>query len=471
MSKVLAQSNIRIIPRDEGFLNRKVGTKGEVFYDQNTNTLRLYDGDTVGGFSLAKTDLSNVIDEAFKAKVLSSIDQTDIVTIGPSLPETPTRGQFWLNSKSNSLYLYSGTAWIQTFPFKNDSAIAEIEFPSNPAVGDTFTSNSAHWKWDGQVWGLEPIVPNLTVSNNLNITGTVSGLNLSDISDVDVSSATNGQSLVYNGTSQKWVPSSSSSFNGGTITNPLIINNNTATTGTSSGALRITGGVAIGDDLYVAGTITVEDENLDLKSKANLRFFTANNQHYVGFTASDSTTQSKIYVLPSSDGSSGQFLRTNGSGVLSWASASGAGGGTPPGGLNKQIQFNDNGAFAGNPTFTFDQGLSLITVPSLTATGTVIVSADVESTSASTGSLNVVGGVGVEGQINVSGLTSTFTGNTPSTSTITGTIVVTGGVGISGQVNVGDTVSAPTQPTSSSHLTNKRYVDANILAFSVAFGA
>jgi hypothetical protein len=64
-----------------------------------------------------------------------------------------------------------------------------------------------------------------------------------------------------------------------------------------------------------------------------------------------------------------------------------------------------------------------------------------------------------------------FSGNTSSTSTTTGTIVVTGGLGVSGRINAGSTVSSDTAPSAADHLTNKRYVDANILAFSIAFGA
>lgn len=45
------------------------------------------------------------------------------------------------------------------------------------------------------------------------------------------------------------------------------------------------------------------------------------------------------YTLPAADGTSGQVLSTNGSGTLSWATASGGGGGTP-GGLTGDYQIN-----------------------------------------------------------------------------------------------------------------------------------
>jgi hypothetical protein len=60
-------------------------------------------------------------------------------------------------------------------------------------------------------------------------------------------------------------------------------------------------------------------------------------------------------------GQNGYFLQTNGNGVLTWA-ATGAGNITPPGGSNTQVQFNDEGEFAGSANFTFDQDVSTLRV-------------------------------------------------------------------------------------------------------------
>lgn len=43
---------IRIIPRPDDFLDRNVGASGEVFFDKQANTLRVYSGKQAGGFSL-----------------------------------------------------------------------------------------------------------------------------------------------------------------------------------------------------------------------------------------------------------------------------------------------------------------------------------------------------------------------------------------------------------------------------------
>ena len=67
------------------------------------------------------------------------------------------------------------------------------------------------------------------------------------------------------------------------------------------------------------------------------------------------------------------------------------------------------------------------------ASGAVTMTQGTASTSTGTGTLVVTGGVGVSGAIY--GASQVLTGGTASTSTGTGTLVVTGGVGVSGAVN------------------------------------
>lgn len=48
-------------------------------------------------------------------------------------------------------------------------------------------------------------------------------------------------------------------FNGGTVANPIIINNATATTSAGDGALEVIGGVGIGQNIAISGTIVKDD--------------------------------------------------------------------------------------------------------------------------------------------------------------------------------------------------------------------
>ena len=45
-------NRIRIIPRKDDFLDRNVGSSGEIFYSKDTNALRLYSGNDKGGFEV-----------------------------------------------------------------------------------------------------------------------------------------------------------------------------------------------------------------------------------------------------------------------------------------------------------------------------------------------------------------------------------------------------------------------------------
>lgn len=378
-----------------------------------------------------------------------------------------------------------------------------INFPNSPTLNQTFTEGSTTWFWSGTAWEIQPITSpvftslstsgNASIGGNLgvtgvingtlngnvtgNVTGTVSDLsnhNLDDLGDVVVGTPVNGDVLGWSSAANRWQPLQFSGFSGGTVPNPINISSTTASTNSASGALRVAGGAGIVDDLYIGGHVVVEDEFLRIGTRGELRLSDSDNTNYVGFKAAINVSSNIIWTLPDTDGDPGQFLRTDGSGTLSWATAAGGGGGggeTPPGGSNTQVQFNNNGSFGGNINFTYNTATTTLNVPTLIATGVATFTDNTVSSSSTTGAVKVTGGVGIQGQINVAGATNKFTSSTASTSTSTGAVVITGGVGIGGGLNIGSTVTASTAPTSADHLTNKRYVDANILAFSVAFGA
>jgi hypothetical protein len=83
----------------------------------------------------------------------------------------------------------------------------------------------------------------------------------------------------------------------------------------------------------------------------------------VSFTGSNINLGS-IANLHIQGGTAGYYLQTNGAGNLLWAAAGGGNGGGTPGGTNTQVQFNNEGAFLGVSSFTFDKLTGLLTVPS-----------------------------------------------------------------------------------------------------------
>ena len=75
--------------------------------------------------------------------------------------------------------------------------------------------------------------------------------------------------------------------------------------------------------------VTIDDSNnLTLPAQADLRFADADSSNWVAFQAPATISSNVTWTLPSTDGTSGQVLSTNGSGTLSWATASGGGGGS-----------------------------------------------------------------------------------------------------------------------------------------------
>lgn len=362
-----------------------------------------------------------------------------------------------------------------------------LTFPSSPQLNDEYTQGSTTWKYNGEAWIIVPpsiveyteaTVAELTVTTNASIRnttllGTVTGLDMNDLSDVSITNPNNADLLQYNSSTDSWsaAPAAAAGqFTGGSISNPLFINNDTPATNVNTGSLRVGGGVGIVSDMYIGGNINVQGAQVNVNTGGALRWYNSDDDGYIGFVA-PSNAGSVTFTLPATDGSSGQFLRTNGSAQLTWASAVSASGGTPPGGLDTQVQFNDSNDFQGNSSFTFNSVSQSLTVPDLTTTGWITVQDTSEADDINTGSIQTAGGVGIEKQLHVGGAINTFTGGTSSSSINTGTVVVTGGIGVSQEIHAGSTVSSATAPTETEHLTNKQYVDANILAFSIAFGA
>jgi hypothetical protein len=80
------------------------------------------------------------------------------------------------------------------------------------------------------------------------------------------------------------------------------------------------------ETIYLAAANgTSVDGLLNLNTQAELRFYDSDGSNYVGFKAPATVTANKMWILPATDGTSGQVLSTNGSATLSWVTASGGG--------------------------------------------------------------------------------------------------------------------------------------------------
>jgi plastocyanin len=148
MSKIPVLTAVRIIPRESGFLNRRSGSRGEIFYDQASNTLRLFDGNNLGGTSLAKSDLSNVSNLDFIAKAASVGLGSASLTVSEDPPENPLSGEIWFDTDTAVLYVYyedgDSGQWIQ--PSSNSlisssgASSGTIGFSNIAVIGQTSVS-------------------------------------------------------------------------------------------------------------------------------------------------------------------------------------------------------------------------------------------------------------------------------------------------------------------------------------------
>ncbi len=169
-------ANLRLVGRNTDFLDRKTGQRGEIFYDQQQNELRLYDGNIAGGVTIARADqtaapdLSNVNNLVFKAKA-EAAGVIGGATINATPPTSPQFGQLWFDVDTGVLYVYynDGTSnqWVQP---------ASIQYGGPGGGGSGVT-------------------------------------NLDGLTDVTLTSPTTGQVLKYNGT--VWVNDTDSTGGGG----------------------------------------------------------------------------------------------------------------------------------------------------------------------------------------------------------------------------------------------------------------
>ena len=80
---------------------------------------------------------------------------------------------------------------------------------------------------------------------------------------------------------------------------------------------------------------------------------TANGVNYVAMKSADALAANLTFTLPAADGTNGQYLQTNGSGALAFATVPT----TAPGGTTGQVQYNNAGAFGGLSSGTSGQAL------------------------------------------------------------------------------------------------------------------
>jgi plastocyanin len=173
MSRVaqITTGYLRIIPRDSDFLNRKLGSRGEIFYDQNSDTLRIFSGEETGGFPLARADLTNINNLVFKNKATAA-GITANTSVDDDAPTSPAVGELWFDTNTGTLYIYyndgNSAQWVQPSTTVIGSGTGGGEGASNISdlldVSLTSLVSGQILKWNGTAW-----------TNQADLTGTSGG--------------------------------------------------------------------------------------------------------------------------------------------------------------------------------------------------------------------------------------------------------------------------------------------------------
>jgi fibronectin-binding autotransporter adhesin len=388
--------------------------------------------------------------------------------------------------------------------------MADLNFPQNPAPGDTYSIGSRTWIWNGSGWALQSgivstnpfIVVSAQITTTTNSTSTTSGalivaggggfggnvyaadlysngfqvvttgtigsFGVSAIqagTDTAVATLSGNIALIWNTSTLQTVTSRGSSTN-----NVISITNTTASTGTSSGALTVAGGlgvagnVNIGGELkgnYADGYVIVTTASGTLSTSTGLQFTGTDSRLTVGgsifennrrvLTSVAPTAGTAISITSVSTSNGNTAFTVNNDGVISAVGTTYLGVSASTGSVtftNLGVQELTGTTYIGVSTSTGTISVTNLGVQTLTAgTGTAVSASTGQITVSSTDTLQSVTDRG-----DTTNQRIIITNATGASTTTDGALVVTGGVGVGQNLWVGGTANIAGRTTFSNEV-------------------
>lgn len=192
------------------------------------------------------------------------------------------KGETWLDTSTSpaSFKIWNGSSWVAGYTLASGTTI------QNPTLVNATLSGSV-------------TLPSGSITSNAIANGA--------IVDEDISaSAAISLSKLATGTLPSGVQVNSANIANGSIVD-IDISASAAIAGSKISP-------AFG------GQFVTTSSGVDLLQQADVRFFDADSSNFVAFQGASNITSNLVWTLPSTDGASGQFLSTNGTGTLAWAS-------------------------------------------------------------------------------------------------------------------------------------------------------